>query len=375
MLPCSCRRAIAVGVCVAVGMLGPGARTVHAQGGVNAIPAYGVSDSIVVGHVVGRWFDIDVVNRKLYGAGGAIIDIDQRRIIGHIADSTPGTEYLVPAEDLRGLTNTGVIFNPATGQVGEHLPVHGEGIAYEPITRRAFLLSDTLQVVNLAPSVQPFGIMQSRGMGRGGMGGGGMGMGPGPTTNNNARRDTAIRRIPPVRLTATIVGELALPAAAASGAADGQGHLYLALPARDTIVRLDGDKVKLSGGRPAPTCHAPTALAIDNVHARLFLGCDSSIAVMSLSDGHISAQLTTQGHPTELAFDAGAGLLFVPVGEHGVVIIHEEDPEHYTIAQTVTDPRVLGASALVLDPTTHRVFVPHVDADGTFRFAVLAPEF
>lgn len=372
MLRSSCRR-IAVGVLAAWCFLDVGAGSAHAQAGVNAVPTYGVSDSVVVGHVAGRWFDIDVVNRRLYGAGGAIIDIDQRRIVGHIADSTPGTQYLVPAEDQRGLTNTGVVFNPVTGQVGEHLPVHGDGIAYEPITRRAFLLSDTLQVVNLAPSVQPFGIMQSREMGRGGMGGG-MGMGPG-SMNNNPRRDTVIRRLPPVRLTATIVGELALPAAAASGVADGQGHLYLALTARDTIVRLDGDKVKLSGGRPAPSCHAPTALAIDNVHARLFLGCDSSVAVMSLSDGHISAQLTTGGHPTELAYDAGAGLLFVPVGERGVVIIQEQDPEHYAIAQTLTDPRVVGASALVLDPTTHRVFVPHVDPDGTFRFAILAPEF
>jgi hypothetical protein len=76
-----------------------------------------------------------------------------------------------------------------------------------------------------------------------------------------------------------------------------------------------------------------------------------------------------------MAFDAGAGLLFVPEGAQGVLVIHEQDPEHYVIAQTISDPRVVGAAALVLDPTTHRVFVPHTDPDGTLRFAIIEPQF
>ena len=362
---CLSRRALVGAALVVCGLSAGG--VLRAQAGASQVPTYAVADSTVVGHVVGRWYDIDVVNRRLYGAGGAIIDIDQNRIIGHIADSTPGTEYLVAAEDERGLTNTGVVFNPTTGAVGEHMPVHGDAIAYDPATRRALLLSDTVQIVNLAPSIPMMPVMQRR---RGGMGG----MGTAPTAINS-KRDTVIRRLPAVRLTATIVGEIALPAAAAGGALDRRGFVYLTVPSRDSVLKFDAEKMKVVSGRPVPSCKQPTAVSIDNVHDRLFLGCDSAVVVMSLTDGHISGQLATSGHPREMAFDAGAGLLFVPEGGQGVLVIHEQDPEHYVIAQTISDPRVVGATALVLDPTTHRVSIPHTDPDGTLRFAIIEPQF
>jgi hypothetical protein len=334
--------------------------------------AYGPSDSVIVGHVTGRWYDIDVVNRHLFGAGNAIIDIDQLRIVAHIADSTPGTEYFVAAEDERGLTNSGVVFNPTTGAVGEHMPIHGDGIAYDPISRRALLLGDTIQLVNLAPSIQGFPMMQRR-MGQGGGMGGGMGS---PTSmNQDPKRDTVIRRLPPVRLTATIVGEIPLSAAAVSGVADGNGHVYVAVPGRDSVMKIDGMKARLIGGRAVAPFKAPTALAIDNIHQRLFVGCDSGVVVLSLTDGHVSGQVATGGHPTQMAFDPGSGLLFVPAGDRGMVVIHEDNPERYSVVQTITDPRVLGATAVVFDPTTHRAFVPHTDADGTFRFTILEPQF
>ncbi len=273
-MPRSFRRAALVAA-VAVSSL-PAASSLGAQTSGGKVASYGVGDSMLVGHVTGRWYDIDVVNRRLFGAGNTIIDIDQLRVIGHIADSTPGTVYFVAAEDERGLTSSGVVFNPTTGAAGEHMPIHGNGIAYEPETRRAFLLGDTIRVVNLAPSMQAFPMMQrSR---QGGMGGGGS-MGSPTGMNQDPRRDTMVRRLPPVRLTATIVGEIPLPSAAVAGVADGLGHLYVAVPGRDSVLRIDGDKLRITGGRPVTGCKSASALAIDNVHQRLFVGCDSGLVV------------------------------------------------------------------------------------------------
>jgi hypothetical protein len=126
------------------------------------------------------------------------------------------------------------------------------------------------------------------------------------------------------------------------------------------------------GGRPL-SCTAPLGLAIDNAHDRLFAACDSAVVVMSLTDGHESGRFAAGGHATELAFDKGASLLFVPAGAEGIVVAEEQNPEHYVVVQTITDPRVIGAAALVIDPTTHRVFVPHRGADGTFSFMILTP--
>jgi hypothetical protein len=337
-------------------------------------PRYAVTDSIVVGNVDGRMFDLDVINRRLYGAGNTIIDIDSRRVIGHIADSTPGTEYFVAAEAGRGLTNTGVVFNPSTGALGEHLPIHGTTIAYDPLMRRAFLLADTIAVVNLAQLTQQFAMVQRGRMGQGGMGGG---MQPGQAGDfgpqSRGRGDTVIRRIPAVRLTATIVGEVPLVGAGASGVSDGRGRMFISLTGPDSVAIVDVEKLKVIGGRPLQPCKAPLGLAIDNVHDRLFAACDSQVVVISLSDGHISGQVPTGGHAAAIAFDKGAGLLFVPAGPQGIAIVQQRDAEHYVLAQTITDPRVTGASALVIDPTTHRVFVPHRAPDGTFSFMILSP--
>jgi hypothetical protein len=236
MLRC-CSRSI-----LGLALVASGAATLplRAQSAEAKLPVYAVSDSIVVGHVDGRLFNLDVINRRLYGAGNTIVDIDQRRVIGHIADSTPGTVYFVAAEAERGLTNTGIVFNPSTGVVGEHLPIHGDAIGYDPLMRRAFLLSDTIAVVNLAAYNQMPMIQRGR-MGRGGMGGGMSGNNMGP--QNGGKGDTIIRRLPPVRLTATIVGQIPLAAGGRSAVSDGRGRMYVSRTGADSIAIIDTDRL------------------------------------------------------------------------------------------------------------------------------------
>ncbi len=334
--------------------------------GPGAFPKYSVTDSLVVGHAEARHLDLDVVNRRLYGGGNAIVDIDRKQVTGRIADSTPGTSYFVAAETDRGLTNTGEIFNPATGAVGEHLPAHGAGIAYDPLTRRAFLLQDSVTVVSLAGPAQPYVMGGQRG--RGGFGG------RGTTPPPRGGPDTVIRRLPPVRLTASIVGHLYLRGVGSSGWSDGRGRVYLALTSADSLAIVDTDKLKLLGIRSVAPCKAPVALAADNASHRLYIGCDGQVVVLALDNGIVVAALPAAGRIMQIAFDPGAQLLFVPSAGQGILVFHEDTRDKYSVVQTIDDPRVTGASAVVLDPTTHRLFVPHQAADGTLSFLVVAPE-
>jgi hypothetical protein len=332
---------------------------------------------VVVGHVDGRLFTLDVVNRRLYGSGNAIVDIDALKVVGHIADSTPGESYLVAAETDRGITSNGDVFGLGGGAMGQHVASHVKGLAYDPLTRRAFLLGDTVTVVALTPLYPD--MQQARrqqGMGGGGGGGGGYGGGYGGGMTGSVvpgGADTARRNRPPaVRLTATLVGTFALPGAAGWGVTDGRGQVYVALTSRDSLAIVDTQKLRVASIAGLSSCRAPTALAIDNLNHRLFAACDGQVVVFAVDRDHVTDVVDVPGHSDQIAFSTGGGFLFVPGGDHGMTVLHRDTPDTYRIVQTITDSRVIGANAVVFDPTTHRMFVPHRNADGVFTYYILS---
>ena len=343
-------------------------------------PNYEVTDSVVVGHVDGHLFTLDVVNRRLYGSGNAVVDVDGLKVVSHVADSTPGESYLVAAETDRGITSNGDVFGLGSGAMGQHVAAHVKGLAYDPVTRRAFLLGDTVTVLALAPlypDMQMTRRQQGTGGGGGGGGGnGGYGGGYGGGMNGQVvpgGSDTARRnRAPAVRLTATLVGTFSLPGAAGWGVTDGRGQIYIALTSRDSLAIVDAQKLKVESIAGLSSCRAPTSLAIDNLNHRLFAACDGQIVVFATDRDHVTGVVDVPGHADQIAFSSGGGLLFVPGGDHGLSVLHRDSPDTYRIVQTVTDPRVLGANAVVFDPTTHRLFVPHRTADGVFTYYILS---
>ena len=91
------------------------------------------------------------------------------------------------------------------------------------------------------------------------------------------------------------------------------------------------------------------------------------------------------------AFDPGTGLAFASCGGGGgtLTVVHEDDPDHFSVTQQLTtQPR---ARTMALDPVTHRVYLVTADfgtapapttemprprapmVAGTFRLLILAP--
>ena len=114
-------------------------------------------------------------------------------------------------------------------------------------------------------------------------------------------------------------------------------------------------------------------LAIDNVHHRVFASCDGQVAVLAIDRGHVTDVMDVPGHADQIAYSPGNGFLFVPGGDHGITVLHEDSPDTYSVVQTITDPRVAGASAVVFDPTTHRIIVPHQGPDGLTYYVLSRP--
>ena len=203
-----------------------------------------------------------------------IVDINALRVVGHIADSTPGAGYLVAAETNRGITGQGVVFNLADGTVGQHLHAKATGFAYDPVSKRAFLLGDTVTVLSLSTGGLSDNVMPQRGMGGGGGGGAAVGMEAGMVAAGCPARSFPVVATPhactaphssPHRHRGRDL--LRCPAPAVSGVTDAKGRAFLSLVSRDSLAIVDTDRLKVESVVGLSSCKHPMGLAIDNVHS------------------------------------------------------------------------------------------------------------
>jgi DNA-binding beta-propeller fold protein YncE len=110
-------------------------------------------------------------------------------------------------------------------------------------------------------------------------------------------------------------------------------------------------------------------MAIDRDNRRLFLGCRSKVmAVMDADTGKVITTLPIGDHVDATAFDTETRMIFNSNGEGTVTVIHQDDPDKYTVVETVkTAPR---AKTMALDPKTHRLFLSTAE-NGQFEVLVV----
>jgi len=189
-----------------------------------------------------------------------------------------------------------------------------------------------------------------------------------------------------------VVGHVPLGGKPEFGVVDGKGHGYVNLEDKSAIAEFDTRTLKVLRTFPLAPAEGPSGLAIDVEHKRLFAGCDNKMmAVVDLANGKVVATPaigtgvdgTEYGPVTHLAFASCGG------GDGTLAVIHEDDPDHYTVLQNV--PTAARARTMALDPVSHRVYTvtaefgpaPAPTADmprprppmvpGTFKLLVLAP--
>lgn len=95
----------------------------------------------------------------------------------------------------------------------------------------------------------------------------------------------------------------------------------------------------------------------DAPHKRLLIVCRQPpmLVVMDSDSGKVVAKLPAAGHSDDIAFDATAGLIYVPGGDGFVSVIHQDSDSKYSLVANVeTAP---GAKTSLLLPSMHRYFV------------------
>jgi len=301
-----------------------------------------------------EYFDyitIDPAMRRLYLSHGAevkVVDADSYAVVGTIS-GLKRCHGIALIKDLgKGFITDGdpgqvVVFDIATLKVTGEVKAEpdADSIVYDPASKRIF-------------------------------------------TFNGDSKDTTV--IDPVK--GIVVKTIPLGGGPEFAVADGQGMVYSNNEETNEVVTIDSLALTIKARWPVAPAGAPTAMAMDMAHRRLFSAGRNPkfLVVMDAESGKVIRSFPISGGADAIVFEPETGLAFVATREGMVHIFHEDSPDKYSEFQTVKTE--VGAKTMALDPKTHKLFLttsdfgeppaptadrPHpnpVAIPGTFRLLV-----
>jgi len=278
------------------------------------------------------YLTVDEGARRLYVSHGTqveVLDIDSLAVVGNIP-KTPGVHGVAIApESGRGFVSNGqastvTIFDLKTLKPVAEVPTgqKPDAIIYDPATARVFAFN-----------------------------GGG---------NSVSAIEAASGKV---------AGTIDLGGGPEFAAADGTGYVFDNLEDQSQVVKINSRDLKIEQRWSTAPCASPSSMAMDRANRRLFLGCRSKVmAVMNADTGQVITTLPIGEHVDATAFDPATKLIFNSNGEGTITVIHQDNPDQYSLVETVkTAPR---AKTMALDPKTHRLFLSTAES-GQFEILVV----
>ncbi len=152
----------------------------------------------------------------------------------------------------------------------------------------------------------------------------------------------------------SVVATIALPGKPEFPQADGNGAMFVNVEDKNSIVKLDAKTNKIVATWPVAGCEAPSGLALDKEHARLFAVCDGNkMAVVDSHTGKVLALAAIGDGPDATAYDAKEQIAFSSNGDGTLTVV---DAGHgYKPVQTLQTKK--GARTMAYDAQTGRVYL------------------
>lgn len=158
-----------------------------------------------------------------------------------------------------------------------------------------------------------------------------------------------------------VVGSIELGGGPEFAVADGKGTVYVNLEDKSELVAIDSGSLKIKARWPLAPAGAPTALAMDVQHHRLFsAGRDpQKMVVLDSDSGKILQSFPISAGADAAAYDPETGLILVSTREGLIHVFHEDTPDKFSEAETIKTE--YGAKTMGLDTKTHKLFVDTAD--------------
>ncbi|HVZ49026.1 MAG TPA: hypothetical protein VG916_09600 [Gemmatimonadaceae bacterium] len=259
--------------------------------------------------------------RLFISRGGAslvqVVDLKTGKVAGTI-DSTRGVHGIALAPELgRGFTSNGgdstvTIFDLKSLKQVAKVTVTGrnpDAILYDPYSKRVF------------------------------------------TFNHSGHNTTALDAA-----TGKVLGTAKTDGTLETGQSDLAGTIFVNDEEGNRLFVFDAKSLDVKATWPMTGCTAPTGLAIDRAHKRLFASCNESrtMAVVDYTTGKTVATPPICQGADAAAFDNGLQLAFASCGDGTITVIHEDSPDTYTVVGTATTET--RARTMTIDEKTHTLY-------------------
>ncbi len=159
----------------------------------------------------------------------------------------------------------------------------------------------------------------------------------------------------------SVVGTIELGGGPEFAVADGKGTVYINLEDKSELVAVDSGTLKIKSRWPLAPAGAPTALAIDVQHHRLFSAGRNpqTMVVLDSESGKVIQSFPISAGVDAAAYDPETGMIFVSTREGVVHVFHEDSPDKFSEAETIKTE--YGAKTMGLDTKTHNLFLDTAD--------------
>jgi len=158
--------------------------------------------------------------------------------------------------------------------------------------------------------------------------------------------------------------------------------VFVNIEDKNELVAVDSNTLKIKSRWPVAPAGAPTALAMDTAHRRLFSAGrkPQMLVVLDADSGKAIQSFPITGGVDAAVFEPETGMVYVSTREGFVHIFHEDTPDKFSEVEQVKTE--LGAKTMGLDTKTHNIFVDTADfapagtngrrqaIPGTFRVLV-----
>lgn len=155
--------------------------------------------------------------------------------------------------------------------------------------------------------------------------------------------------------TGEVAGTVPLGGKPETASADGEGHVFVNIEDKSTIVEFDSKTLKVMNTWPLAPCEEPSGQAIDTARKRLVVGCSNKMmAFVDYTNGKVVGSVPIGQGVDANGFDPSSGFAFASCGDGTITVAKADSSGNYSVVETIqTMPR---ARTMAVDTANHNVY-------------------
>ena len=152
-----------------------------------------------------------------------------------------------------------------------------------------------------------------------------------------------------------VVGTVKLTGGPESGVSDSKGRMFVNIEKGNEINVFDPKTLTVLDKWKITPCEQPTAMAIDRVNNRLFVGGRNQIfAVIDAGNGKVIATFPIGKGVDACVYDPETHLIFCSNKDATITVIEQDSADKYELIGNITS--LPGAKTIALDEITHKLY-------------------